>query len=553
MRWHVKLAVMLSVLFNIPIAVSGVWTRSYDAFTHIFFASHYLGGWFSLWEPRWYMGFNVASYPPLVHQLMALIAFFGGLEAAFAVVAIVSAAILPVVMHHFAKVYVSENGASMAALVSAFWPSVYASLYAVGQITTIVALLFALTAFFFLDQYLVNGSRLNLVLSMMATICAICSNLFTAIFLPFLFLPLVFKHSNRIAVRRLVTFSAVTVVSSCIAVLPTWLFLLGAPMQVEIPHFSRLNWIEHPEAFLAPWACVVILSSACLFASLPFLIFGRKRWSRWLWGVFISLGLLSVLGMGALTPLPRILFGEFWKWLTYERFMFWASIVVIPFVGDFVANRRRTHTWRTFAFCLIATLAVGSAISAFVPIITPYEPNAIDMQPLVNFLAEGRNSEYRYVTLGFGDQMAWLSCNTNAVSIDGNYPTGRTLPVLVNSGIDKLDNAKFYSNGTWVLEAVLSSAERYNLKWVFCADELYVPILTKHGFTKIDAYNDSRVEIYEYEPLEIAGVSPEPDFPLMQTVIQGIVPMLNFVLMLIFLTFKLRHRLYRIVRSWWSV
>jgi hypothetical protein len=553
MRWHVKLAVMLSVLFNIPIAGSGVWTRSYDAFTHVFFASHYLGGWFSLWEPRWYMGFNVAGYPPLVHQIMALVAFLGGLEAAFAVMAVVSLAILPVVMYHFAKVYVSEDGASMAALVSAFWPSVYTSLYGVGQITTIVALLFALTAFFFLDQYLVNGSGLDLVLSMMATICAICSNLFTAIFLPFLFLPLVFKHFNGIAVRRLAIFSAVTVVSSCIAVLPTWLFLLGAPGQVEIPHFSRINWIEHPEAFLAPWACVVILSSACLVASLPSLIFRRKHWSRALWGVFLSLCLLSILGMGAMTPLPQILFGQFWRWLTYERFMFWASIVVIPFVGDFIANRQRTHARRTFVFCLIASLAVGSAISAFIPIITPYEPKAIDIQPLANFLAEGRNSEYRYVTLGFGDQMAWLSCNTNAASIDGNYATGRTLPILVNSGIDKLDNAKFYSNGTWVLEAVLSNAERYDLKWVFCADEFYVPILIKHGFAKIDAYDDSRVEIYEYEPLEIAGVSPEPDFSLMQTVIHGIVPMLNFVLMLIFLAFKSRHRLYRIVRGWHSI
>ena len=149
--------------------------------------------------------------------------------------------------------------------------------------------------------------------------------------------------------------------------------------------------------------------------------------------------------------------------------------------------------------------------------------------------------------------MAWLSCNTNAASIDGNYATGRTLPILVNSGIDKLDNAKFYSNGTWVLEAVLSDAERYDLKWVFCADEFYVPILMKHGFVKIDAYNDSRVEIYEYEPLEIAGVSPEPDFSLMQTVIHGIVPMLTFVLMLIFLAWKSRHRLYRMVRGWHSI
>jgi hypothetical protein len=75
----------------------------------------------------------------------------------------------------------------------------------------------------------------------------------------------------------------------------------------------------------------------------------------------------------------------------------------------------------------------------------------------------------------------------------------------------------------------------------------------KHGFVKIDAYSDSRVGIYEYEPLEIAGVNPKPDFSLMQTVIHGIVPMLTFVLMLVFLAWKGKHRLYRMVRGWHSI
>jgi hypothetical protein len=546
MRRYIKLAVTSSVLFNVPIAASGVWTRSYDAFTHMFFASHYLKRWFSLWEPRWYTGFNVASYPPLVHQIMALIAFIWGLKVAFAIVAVVSAAILPIVVYHYAKVYVSEDGASMASLISAFWPSVYVSLYALGQITTIVALLFALTAFFFLDRYLVNCGRFNLAMSAVATICVVSSNLFTVIFLPFLFLPLLFKYFKGVTIRRLAVFSAVVAISSSMAVLPTWLFLLSAPRQAEIPHFSRMNWMEHPEAFWAPWACLVIVSSACLFVSLPFLIFRLRRKPHNLWGILLSLCLLFILGLGAMTPLPRILFGEFWRWLTYDRFMFWASIVVIPLVGDFVANKKGRSK---FAICLIASLAVGSAIASFIPIITPYEPDAIDIKPIINFLAEGRNSEYRYITLGFGDQMAWLSCNTDASSVDGNYPTGRTLPILVSSGIDKLDNAKFYSNGTRVLEAVLGNAERYNLKWVFCADKFYVPILIEHGFIKINEYNDSRVEIYEYKPLKAANISTEPNFPLVLTMLQGIAPMFSFVLMIILLALGSKHRLYTMMHG----
>ena len=32
---------------------------SFDAYNHMFFADHYRMDWWSLWEPRWYTGFNV--------------------------------------------------------------------------------------------------------------------------------------------------------------------------------------------------------------------------------------------------------------------------------------------------------------------------------------------------------------------------------------------------------------------------------------------------------------------------------------------------------------
>ena len=68
---RVLLAVLFAFLLHGFFILTARYRLSYDAFTHMFFADHYARDWFSLWETRWYTGFNVVSYPPLVHQLIA--------------------------------------------------------------------------------------------------------------------------------------------------------------------------------------------------------------------------------------------------------------------------------------------------------------------------------------------------------------------------------------------------------------------------------------------------------------------------------------------------
>ncbi|MAU27383.1 MAG: hypothetical protein CMH48_13495 [Muricauda sp.] len=53
---------------------------TYDALVHLFFAEHYSKDWFEPWDYRWYTGFTVHGYPPLVHQSMALLSYIGGLK-----------------------------------------------------------------------------------------------------------------------------------------------------------------------------------------------------------------------------------------------------------------------------------------------------------------------------------------------------------------------------------------------------------------------------------------------------------------------------------------
>ncbi len=63
---------------------------SYDALIHLFFANHYSQSWFEPWNYKWYTGFSVTSYPPLVHQAIAAFSFIGGLKFGMFSVAIIS-------------------------------------------------------------------------------------------------------------------------------------------------------------------------------------------------------------------------------------------------------------------------------------------------------------------------------------------------------------------------------------------------------------------------------------------------------------------------------
>lgn len=53
-----------ALLFNLGLSLSSFYDWNYDSWNHLFFASHYMNFWFDTWEPRWFGGFSVTSYPP---------------------------------------------------------------------------------------------------------------------------------------------------------------------------------------------------------------------------------------------------------------------------------------------------------------------------------------------------------------------------------------------------------------------------------------------------------------------------------------------------------
>ncbi|MBC7722852.1 MAG: hypothetical protein H7068_12565, partial [Pedobacter sp.] len=87
--------------------------------------------------------------------------------------------------------------------------------------------------------------------------------------------------------------------------------------------------------------------------------------------------------------------------------------------------------------------------------------------------------------LGFGDQMAWLSANSKAATVDGNYHSARRLPELTTRPVERLENAKFSGDeGLASLNDFLANAEKYNLKYVFSNDRYYDPLLYYTGWNR---------------------------------------------------------------------
>jgi hypothetical protein len=108
----------------------------------------------------------------------------------------------------------------------------------------------------------------------------------------------------------------------------------------------------------------------------------------------------------------------------------------------------------------------------------PLQPATIDTTPILQFLERDQHDKWRFMTLGFGDQMAWLSAQTSAQLVDGNYHSARRLQEMTTRPLERLENSKFKGiEGLGSLQQFLTVPEKYYLKFVFSNDKFYDPIM----------------------------------------------------------------------------
>jgi uncharacterized membrane protein len=184
----VRKALLLAFILHIPLIASNFQERTFDSYAHMFFADHYRRAWFSLWEPRWYGGFYVSTYPPLAHQTIALLSLLIGLERSYQLLTLLLLILLPLAIYNFSKIFVSKNAAGYSSLLVVSLPSVLTSIYIFGQFTTIFSLVFLLFSTHYFNMFVKKGGKLNYLISLWLLVASITSHNFTAFF----FVPVIF-------------------------------------------------------------------------------------------------------------------------------------------------------------------------------------------------------------------------------------------------------------------------------------------------------------------------------------------------------------------------
>ncbi|MEZ4632673.1 MAG: hypothetical protein R2880_18500 [Deinococcales bacterium] len=557
------IALLITLLFHGVLLFNHQFYHTYDALIHIFFGAHYRDSWFDPWEPRWYTGFLTIAYPPLSHQLIAILGKVTDLLTSFAFVQLFALLQLVVGMFRFSRLLVGARAAGLASLALALSSSIAETVHVFGQLPTTLSLGFLLNSQPFIWRYISKGRLVSLVQALCWTAVTTSAHHVTTLFGSVFFTgPIVViavlrafhsprptetqQHSFRAmlsrrlyrllpAIYRTGIFGVGAITLLIMVVFPYWYWSRLDPItQMPIPHGSRANFLVELNLglmfWLIPWASSLIF--------LPYASY--KGLLSWRWPVTASMLLLFVLGTGGTTPIPKLLLRGAFDILTLDRFTFWASMLIIPFMGlaleslvfgrgaraldAYLGQRVR---YALLGFFLIFTCMLALAISTLSRY-RPFQPEPIEMGPIVNFINKDEHWRYRYLNLGFGDQMAWLSANTQATTPDGNYHSARRLPELTTSPVERLEGAKYTGvPGIGSLEQFLTMPEKYHLKFVFSNDAFYDPLLYFNGWHSLGSLENGIV-VWEREDIPpLPERLPRKTWPLYQVLMWGLLPFLS--------------------------
>lgn len=527
--------------------------ETYDAYVHMFFGSHYAEGWFDNWNPKWYTGFNVTSYPPLVHQFIALSSKLIGLKGGFVLWGFVMIVLFIRGAYHFSQIFVPQPALKYVAFAAVFCFSFSEALHLFGQLPSLTGVSLLLNACPFIYAWFRKKRVRDLLAALALLALTTCAHHVTTIFgMIFFILPVIATAimDNAIEKKGLKTlsfkdffgdlwkqigpglfFGISVIIILVIVILPYWLWSKSDPItQVSIPHGSRANFLEETNLgivfFLIPWGMMLFV--------LPYVAHKLLHRRNIFFG--LSFVLCLILGTGGTTPIPIMLLGEnAFNILTLDRFTFWGSVMAIPFWGmifyELVEGKLKVY-WKARNLSIIPKLTtylfiVGTVFSTGIIInmgyFKPNQPDEIDIDPIVNFLQRDQHDKWRYLCLGFGDQMAWLSANTKAQTVDGNYHSVRRLPQMTTRAVERLENAKYLGmEGIGAVHQFLTVPGEFHMKYIFSNDKFYEPVLYFSGWKRVGILENG---IVLWEKPDIQGlptILPTKVLPRYQKLIWGL-------------------------------
>ena len=278
----ISLPYILLIAFAVhgPLLLMQLPSGSYDAYVHMFFASHYAQHWFDPWNTKWFAGFSQTTYPPLAHQLIALFSFVMGLQLAYMFVQLIAVLLLTVGIYRFARLWVDETAASYAALGSVFLGSLAMLVYQSGQLNTTLGAAITLNAIPYFYRWLRDARVGDLLKAFLITVSAAAVHHLTLVTIvlfsfPVIWLALVDRddqvHGTKASVggivSRAVVFGNTYRSRDCAVLLPFWIAFFKNPVtQLPIPHPSRTNYLLNLHNGLNFW----IIPYGAMILAIPF-------------------------------------------------------------------------------------------------------------------------------------------------------------------------------------------------------------------------------------------------------------------------------------------
>ncbi len=540
----------LAVFLSLAVAafLIGLGFLTTDATHHMFFTKHYMNDWFSLIDFQTGGGIDISTYPPLAYQMIALLSFVLPLKVSYWAVLLLFWVNLSIFSAKFFTDFL-DLGRDVEWMVYLFifsGVSVLKTVFVHGQMTTIVGLGFGFMALYFLNRSIDTRKKKDMILFGLSYALVAFSHQFSFVLTSFLLLSIAASRRESILERDymedFVPSLASTGTIAAIGLSPMLLTLFGGSMAAsqEIPHFSRvsifnLTSIQLESVFFLTYG----LSGLMVLFPLYINIFDEEKHRRYITLYGTALFFL-VMGLGHTTPLPRLIFGGWSNWITYDRFTLVASIIFTGLLAVLTQKlvKGRGYENRDFVSSIVVIMVILCSIFgllrahqiAYGDPVDSSEPFREEVTEYILSYLDDSSANYRYQTFGYGEPIAQLYLNTDVPTLDTWYFTGRQKKWLRNSSVEAIDGAS-----EDFVHKFMDHATQESVKYIFTAKEPYHELIKSYDWQKKQVMHFGERKVIAWEnPENVSKISSHREDKNISNYLWGIVPLLTLAIFVSF-------------------
>lgn len=545
------------LIFTILVALD---LYTYDSNHHISIAKWYKENWFSTTDLiHGYI--DLSTYPPLAHQLLALLLYLLPTKIAYYFIILISWILTSLFSSLFFLEYLNVKNKTrwlpFLFFFSSLSLSVLKTIFLFGQYTTIFGFGLGFLSLYLLLKSLKEKKDIYFILFFLSfsllTFSHHFSTLIFSLIIIFLFVlnfELFLENIKKLFLYGFL-FSPLIIIGNY-SFLESLIFKEIIP-KTEIPHKSRMPQTNFDiELWITSYYGVSLF--VLLFFPLIFLIFKFKN--KKILDLYLIALFFFLLGLGRLTPLTKI-FINLEHWITYDRFSAISGIIMSLFLGfliSFTISKTKPKKYLTF---LLILLLFSYIIVNFMWLIKLYklfynynpslaEKLKIAERDLINFLNSLPNKNYRYQVFGYLNPIANIYSEVDLPTLETIYFTGRKLDWLINSGFAEINGI---TNKTFLIDFLTNKSIEYSIKYVitfydkYYYKDFYINLLKELKWIPIlnRSFGEDLYYVVWISPFEVKEVKFEQEKIELKHYLRGIVPLLTLAIFVVIYTLKRRE------------